>query len=55
MKVAASYAIADVVSSSELNPQYIIPNALDPRVAEKVGESVRKIACKKSKANSSVS
>ncbi|TYS90755.1 NADP-dependent malic enzyme [Rossellomorea aquimaris] len=55
MKVAASYAIADVVSSSELNPQYIIPNALDPRVEEKVGESVRKIACKKSKANSSVS
>lgn len=55
MKVAASYAIADVVSSSELSPQYIIPKALDPRVAERVGESVRKIACKKSKANSSVS
>ncbi|WP_044337762.1 NAD(P)-dependent malic enzyme [Rossellomorea aquimaris] len=55
MKVAASYAIADVVSSSELNPQYIIPKALDPRVAEKVGESVRKIASKTSKTNSSVS
>ncbi|MGF3102151.1 NAD(P)-dependent malic enzyme [Rossellomorea sp. DUT-2] len=55
MKVAASYAIADVIKPSELNPQYIIPKALDPRVAEKVGESVRKIACKKSKANSSVS
>jgi malate dehydrogenase (oxaloacetate-decarboxylating) len=55
MKVAASYAIADVISSSELSPQYIIPKALDSRVAEKVGESVRKIACKKSKANSSVS
>lgn len=30
MKIAAAYAIADLVSEQELTPEYIIPNAFDP-------------------------
>ncbi|HIS94162.1 MAG TPA: NADP-dependent malic enzyme, partial [Candidatus Ventricola gallistercoris] len=32
MKMAASYAIAGLVSDEELSPEYIIPKAFDPRV-----------------------
>lgn len=46
MKVAASYAIAGLVSDSELNPEYIIPNAFDPRVGEAVAKAVREAAIK---------
>ncbi len=46
MKVAASYAIAGLVSDGELNPEYIIPNAFDPRVGEAVAKAVREAAIK---------
>lgn len=32
MKVAAAYAIAGLVSDEELNADYILPAAFDPRV-----------------------
>ncbi|NOH16834.1 NAD(P)-dependent malic enzyme [Clostridium cochlearium] len=44
MKLAAAYAIADLVSEEELKPDYIIPNAFDARVAQKVASYVFKVA-----------
>ncbi len=44
MKVATSYAIAALVSPEELSEEYIIPSALDPRVAPAVAEAVKKAA-----------
>lgn len=44
MKIAAAYAIADIVSAEELAPDYIIPNALDKRVAQRVAEAVAEAA-----------
>ncbi len=44
MKLAASYALAELVSSSELSPEYILPKALDPRVVPAVAERVAKAA-----------
>ena len=44
MKVAASYAIADLVSDEELNPEYVIPAAFDKRVARAVADAVIKAA-----------
>ena len=46
MKVATSYALAALVTDDELNEDYIIPNALDKRVATAVAEAV-KIAAEK--------
>ena len=46
MKVAAAYAIASLVSDEELNPEYIIPNAFDPRVGKTVSEAVKAAAVK---------
>lgn len=46
MKVAAAYAIAGLVADEELNPEYIIPNAFDPRVGKTVAEAVKKAAIK---------
>jgi len=46
MKVAAAYAIASLVSEDELNPEYIIPNAFDPRVGKTVSEAVKAAAIK---------
>ncbi len=40
MKVAAAYAIAELVSDSELNEDYILPKAFDPRVAPAVAKAV---------------
>jgi malate dehydrogenase (oxaloacetate-decarboxylating) len=40
MKVAASYAIADLVSEEELAVDYILPNALDKRIGKAVAKSV---------------
>ena len=45
MKVAAAYAIANLVSDEELNADYILPAAFDPRVKDAVAEAVRK-TCK---------
>lgn len=40
MKLAAAYGLASLVNDDELSPTYIIPQALDPRVAEAVAKAV---------------
>ena len=40
MKIAAVYAIADIIKEDELNEEYIIPGAFDERVASHVAEAV---------------
>ena len=40
MKLAASGALASLVSEAELSKEYIIPSALDPRVVPAVAEAV---------------
>ena len=44
MKVAAAYAIADLVSDEQLSQDYVIPDAFDLRVAPKVAYNVAKAA-----------
>ena len=44
MKIAASLAIASLVSDKELSPDYIIPSPLDRRVADAVAEAVKTAA-----------
>ena len=44
MKVAATYAIADLITEDELKPDYVIPAAFDPRVAPAVAKAVAKAA-----------
>ena len=44
MKIAASYAIAEIVSEDELSPDYVIPAAFDKRVARAVADAVIKAA-----------
>lgn len=44
MKIAAALAIADIIPPEELNPEYIIPNALDPRVVPAVSSAVARAA-----------
>jgi len=44
MKIAAAYAIAELVTKEELNPEYIIPAAFDPRVKTAVAAAVSKAA-----------
>lgn len=44
MKLAAAKAIADLVSAEELSPEYIIPSALDPKVAGYVAKKVAEAA-----------
>ena len=46
MKVAAAYAIANLISEDELNADYIIPNPFDKRVAEAVAKAVSEAAIK---------
>ncbi|MGI6360700.1 MAG: NAD(P)-dependent malic enzyme [Bacillota bacterium] len=46
MKIAAAYAIADLVSEQELTPEYIIPNAFDPRLGKAVAAAVAAAAQK---------
>ncbi|HSR03780.1 MAG TPA: malic enzyme-like NAD(P)-binding protein [Proteiniclasticum sp.] len=40
MKLAAAEGIASLISEDELNEEYVIPNAFDPRVAEVVAKAV---------------
>lgn len=40
MKLAAAEGIASLISVEELNEEYVIPNAFDPRVAEVVAKAV---------------
>ena len=44
MKVAAAYALAGLVSDEELNADYIIPAAFDPRVKDAVAKAVAQAA-----------
>ena len=44
MKMAAAMAIAGLVSEEELNEEYIIPRAFDPRVAPAVAKAVAEAA-----------
>lgn len=44
MKLAAVYAISDIVTEDELSAEYIIPGPFDPRVAPAVAANVAKAA-----------
>ena len=44
MKIAASYALANLVSEEELSADYIIPAAFDPRVKDAVAKAVAQAA-----------
>lgn len=44
MKLAAAYAIAELVDEKNLSAEYIIPDAFDKRVVESVAEAVAKAA-----------
>lgn len=44
MKIAAAYAIAELVSEDELKSEYVIPEAFDLRIAPKVAAYVAKAA-----------
>lgn len=46
MKVAAAYALAGLVSDDELNSEYILPAAFDPRVKDTVAKAVAEAARK---------
>lgn len=46
MKVAAAYAIAELVSDQELNAEYILPAAFDERVKDAVANAVAEAAKK---------
>ncbi len=44
MKIAAAHGIANIVSKSELNPEYITPSVFDKRVVEAVASAVAQAA-----------
>ncbi len=44
MKLAAAYAIADLITDADRSEENIIPGAFDPRVAEAVANAVAKAA-----------
>ena len=44
MKIAAAYAIADLITAEELTPEYIIPAPFDPRVGPVVAKAVAQAA-----------
>lgn len=50
MKIAAAYAIADLIPEQELSPDYVIPAPFDPRVAPKVASEVARVAMATGKA-----
>ena len=47
MKVAAVYAIADLIDEKDLREAYVVPDAFDPRVAPAVAAAVAKVAIEK--------
>lgn len=47
MKVAAVYAIADLIDEKDLREDYVVPDAFDPRVAPAVAVAVAKVAIEK--------
>lgn len=46
MKIAAAYAIANVVKYEELTPDYVLPDAFNKNVVENVAKAVREAAIK---------
>lgn len=46
MKIAAAYAIAELIQEDELNEEYVIPDPFDPRVAPRVAAEVARAAMK---------
>ena len=46
MKMAASLALAGLISDDELSEDYIIPKAFDPRVGPAVAKAVAEAARK---------
>ena len=46
MKMAAAHALAELISDEELNAEYIIPKAFDPRVGPAVAKAVAEAARK---------
>ena len=44
MKVASSFAIANLVSDRDLSEEYVLPDALDPRIGDAVAKAVIKAA-----------
>jgi malate dehydrogenase (oxaloacetate-decarboxylating) len=44
MKIAAAYAIASIITDEELKEDYVIPDAFDKRIAERVAKAVAKAA-----------
>ena len=46
MKIAAAVAIASIISLEEITAEYVIPNALDERIVEKVSKAVAEAAKK---------
>ena len=46
MKIAAAYALADLVAPEELNAENILPQAFDPRVKDAVAKAVAEAAKK---------
>jgi len=46
MKIAAAYALANLISEKELRPDYIIPAAFDPRVKDAVASATAEAARK---------
>ena len=46
MKIAAAYALAGLIDEKDLNPEYIIPEAFDPRVGKAVAKAVAEAARK---------
>lgn len=46
MKMAASKALASLIDEKDLNPDYIIPDAFEPRVAKAVSKAVSEEAVK---------
>lgn len=46
MKLAAAHAIAQIIKDEELSEDYIIPDAIDPRVSKAVAKAVAEAAVK---------
>lgn len=44
MKLAATYAIASLITTADLNEEYVIPNPFDPRVVDTVAKAVSEAA-----------
>ncbi len=44
MKLAAAYALADLITKDELTEEYIIPAPFDPRVKDAVAKAVAQAA-----------